>query len=239
MVHQHKKHAKNDVKTKATFESALRTQVMSTLASIFVFIFSMPAFAQSGEDPVVVFETTKGEIGLQVYAQAVPNTASNFLELAKSGFYNGLTFHRIEGWCIQGGDPLGNGTGNYIDPQTGRPRFLQLEINRSFRHNGPGVLAMARSNNPNSASCQFYITKSAVPSLDGQYAIFGRVIAGMRTVYAMRVGDKILETKVVPLASLLRATGGGPPAPNSRPMRGGSGTGVRPLPPPPSGDSGF
>jgi cyclophilin family peptidyl-prolyl cis-trans isomerase len=205
-------------------------------------IFVAPSFAQSSEDPVVIFQTTKGEIGMQIYASSVPNTAHNFLELAQSGFYNGLTFHRIESWCIQGGDPLGNGTGGYIDPQTGRERYLNLEINRNLRHNAPGVLAMARSNNPNSASCQFYITKSAMPSLDGQYAIFGKVIAGMRTVYAMRIGDKIVDTKVVPLAAILRGRLGGAPAPTSRPMRSsgaGSGTGIRPLPPPPSGDSGF
>jgi peptidyl-prolyl cis-trans isomerase B (cyclophilin B) len=206
---------------------------------LLLLIFTAPAIAQSSEDPVVIMQTSKGEIGLQVYASTVPNTANNFLELARSGFYNGLTFHRIESWCIQGGDPNGNGTGAYVDPQTGQVRNLRLEINRSLRHNGPGVLAMARSNNPNSASCQFYITKSAMPQLDGQYAIFGRVIAGIRTVYAMQIGDKIISTQVVPLAAILRS-GGVTPAQRA-PMRTGNsgGAGVRPLPPPPSGDSGF
>ncbi|MFX7556102.1 peptidylprolyl isomerase, partial [Acinetobacter baumannii] len=82
----------------------------------------------------------------------------------------------------QGGDPAGNGTGSFIDPATGQPRYLKLEIT-ALKHK-PFVIAMARSNAPNSASCQFYITKAQTPFLDGQYAVFGRVngMASMQTV---------------------------------------------------------
>ncbi len=159
--------------------------------------FSMlpAAFAQA--DQIVMMQTTKGPIVLRVFLAAVPQTANNFLDLVSRGFYNGLTFHRIEAWCIQGGDPNGNGSGSFVDPSTGRIRYLNLEINRNFRHNAPGILAMARSNNPNSASCQFYITKSAMPQLDGQYAIFGTVINGMEAVYNMQRGDRIVSAEIV------------------------------------------
>jgi cyclophilin family peptidyl-prolyl cis-trans isomerase len=158
---------------------------------------SHPASSQSNGDPIVLLQTTRGPIAIQVFVNSVPNTARNFLDLVQRGFYNGLTFHRIETWCIQGGDPNGNGTGNFTDPGTGRPRFLQLEINPQLGHNGPGVVAMARSNNPNSASCQFYITKAQMPQLNGQYAIFGHVVDGMPSVYNMCRGDQILSAQLV------------------------------------------
>ncbi|HEY9714144.1 MAG TPA: peptidylprolyl isomerase, partial [Chroococcales cyanobacterium] len=128
----------------------------------------------------------------------VPNTSRNFLDLVGRGFYDGLTFHRVETWCIQGGDPNGNGSGDFRDPQTGAPRYIPLEINRNLVHRRPGIVAMARNKNPNSASCQFYITKGAVPSLDGQYAIFGGVIDGLNTVMAVQPGDRILSARILP-----------------------------------------
>jgi peptidyl-prolyl cis-trans isomerase B (cyclophilin B) len=152
------------------------------------------ANAQGG-DPIVSMQTTKGPITLRIFQSMVPTTSANFLDLVGRGFYNGLTFHRVETWCIQGGDPNGNGSGDFVDPQTGRPRYLNLEINRSLHHN-VGMLAMARSGNPNSASCQFYITKARQPSLDGQYAIFGQVVDGMNTVYAINVGDRIISASI-------------------------------------------
>jgi cyclophilin family peptidyl-prolyl cis-trans isomerase len=161
----------------------------------FFFLFLPPAHAEP--DQIVMMQTTKGPIVLRIFVSAVPATAGNFLDLVQRGFYNGLSFHRIETWCIQGGDPNGNGTGSFIDPSTGQARYLRLEINGNFRHNAPGILAMARSNNPNSASCQFYITKRAMPQLDGQYAIFGTVINGMPAVYNMQRGDRILSAEIV------------------------------------------
>ena len=159
-------------------------------------------------DPVVRIDTSRGPIFCRIFRSAVPMTANNFLEIASTGFYSGKIFHRIENWCIQGGDPNGNGTGSYVDPRTGAPRYINLEINRNLRHTG-GTLAMARSNSPNSASCQFYITKCPMYQLDGKYAIFGRVVGGMDAVMAMRRGDVIQSVSIL----------------QSQPQNGGSGGG--------------
>ena len=154
-----------------------------------------PGMAQS--DPLVVMNTTKGTVVIRVYARMVPDTAGNFLDLVSRGFYNGLTFHRVESWCIQGGDPYGNGRGNFIDPQTGQARFLRLEVSPYLHHNAPGVVAMAHAKSPNSGSCQFYITKKPMPGLDGGYSIFGGVVRGMNAVYNMQIGDRILSAEIV------------------------------------------
>ncbi len=165
-------------------------------------LFSVPACYAN--DPVVRLETTKGPIFIRVFRQMVPQTANNFLDLVSRGFYDGKVFHRIESWCIQGGDSNGSGTTVFIDPDTNSTRYLRMEINRSLSHNSAGVVAMARSpNDLNSASCQFYITKNSAKSLDGQYAIFGRVVNGMNSVYAMRRGDQITS------ASIMGQGGGG------------------------------
>jgi cyclophilin family peptidyl-prolyl cis-trans isomerase len=153
--------------------------------------------AAQGGDPVVLMQTTKGPLYIRVFLSAVPYTARNFLDLVQRGFYNGLTFHRIESWCVQGGDPNGNGSGSFVDPQTGRPRLLRLEINRNLHHNAAGVVAMARSKNPDSASCQFYITKAPVGYLDGQYAIFGGVVRGIDTVMRLTRGDRIVSAEII------------------------------------------
>ncbi|MBY0356881.1 MAG: peptidylprolyl isomerase [Candidatus Obscuribacterales bacterium] len=151
----------------------------------------------SAADQIVEMQTDKGPIVMRIYYSAVPYTAGNFLDLVERGFYNGLTFHRVESWCIQGGCPNGNGTGNYVDPGTGQPRFLKLEIHRGLSHSAEGIIAMARSQDPHSASCQFYILKAATPQLDGKYAIFGRVVAGMPTVFKIRPGDRILSAHIL------------------------------------------
>lgn len=160
-------------------------------------IGSVPAVFAQGADPVVLMQTTKGNIAIRVYRSMAPRTAANFLDLVSRGFYNGLTFHRIETWCIQGGDPNGNGTGDFVDPQTGQTRYLNLEVTPALHHNAAGVVAMARSQAPNSASCQFYITKSAMRQLDGQYAIFGGVVDGMNAVFNMGRGDRIISAQIV------------------------------------------
>ncbi len=163
-------------------------------------------------DPIVVMQTTKGPIEMQIYLGAVPYTSRNFLDLVQRGFYTNLTFHRVERWCIQGGDPLGNGRGNFIDPDTGQPRFIRREINPRFKHMRPGVIAMARSNHPDSASCQFYITKQPVPFLDGQYAIFGGVLRGMEAVNRMTPGDRIISAEIVQPGVTNTTVNGTPPS---------------------------
>lgn len=144
-------------------------------------------------DPIAVIETAKGEIRIQLFRKYAPKTVDNFMELVQKGFYNGLTFHRVEpGFCIQGGCPKGDGTGLYIDKDTHQMRFLPLEVSPNLRHNGPGVVAMARfGQSPNSGSCQFYITLAAKPHLDNMYTIFGGVLSGMDVVNRIQKGDVI------------------------------------------------
>jgi peptidyl-prolyl cis-trans isomerase B (cyclophilin B) len=149
-------------------------------------------------DPVVEIKTNKGDITIQLYPSMAPKTAGNFLDLVKKGFYKNMTFHRVEpGFVVQGGDPLGNGTGGYVDPNTGKERTIPLETSPKLKHDAPGVVAMARSQDPNSASSQFYITLKATPFLDGNYAVFGRVISGMDVVNTLKVGDKLISATVV------------------------------------------
>ena len=121
-----------------------------------------------------------GTIALELDADTAPITVTNFIELAKSGFYDGLTFHRIiEGFMIQGGDPKGNGTGG--PGYCIKGEFRQNGVQNKLKHTR-GVLSMARSGMPNSAGSQFFIMHEDAPHLDGSYAAFGKVVSGMDTV---------------------------------------------------------
>lgn len=136
-----------------------------------------------------VIETNKGTIELELFTEKAPITTANFIKLVESNFYDGLTFHRyVPGFVIQGGDPNGNGTG-------GSSEKIKLEIHPDLKH-GVGALAMARSQHPDSASSQFYITLAPQAMLDGQYAVFGKVTSGMDVVQALREGDTMNEIKV-------------------------------------------
>ncbi len=142
--------------------------------------------------------TNKGDLTVELYEDKAPLTAGNFLDLVSRGFYDGLSFHRYEaGFVIQGGDPKGNGSGGFIDPQTGRERRIKLEVSPDLKHGEAGALAMARTQVPDSASSQFYITLGPAAFLDGQYAVFGRVVDGLDTVKSLRVGDKMHTASVV------------------------------------------
>jgi peptidyl-prolyl cis-trans isomerase B (cyclophilin B) len=154
--------------------------------------------ASNKPDPIATIETEKGTITIRLFRQYAPKTVANFVDLAGKGFYNGLIFHRVEpGFCIQGGCPNGNGSGVYYEPGTQNMRFLPLETNPSLKHNAPGVVAMARfPKNPNTSSCQFYITLAPQPKLDGQYSIFGGVTSGMDVVNSIAKGDKMLRVVV-------------------------------------------
>lgn len=121
-----------------------------------------------------------GTIKLELFPSVAPITVNNFLKLVESGFYNGLTFHRIiEGFMIQGGDPLGNGTGGSKDKIKGE--FAKNGIDNPLLHTR-GVISMARSMFPDSASSQFFIMHKDAPHLDGSYAAFGAVIEGIEVV---------------------------------------------------------
>lgn len=141
-------------------------------------------------EPVKILMTMENgdEVEAELYPDKAPKTVENFVKLAKEGFYDGLTFHRvIKGFMIQGGDPKGNGTGGpgySIEGEFSGNGFKQNDLKHTR-----GVLSMARAQDPNSAGSQFFIMHADAPYLDGQYAAFGKVTKGMDAV------DKIAETK--------------------------------------------
>lgn len=121
-----------------------------------------------------------GTIALELDADVAPITVENFANLVNEGFYNGLTFHRIiSGFMIQGGDPLGNGTGG--SSKTIKGEFASNGVKNSISH-VRGTISMARSSMPNSASSQFFIVHQDSTFLDGKYAAFGTVTSGMEVV---------------------------------------------------------
>lgn len=121
-----------------------------------------------------------GIIRLELDASAAPLTVANFEKLVREGFYDGLIFHRvIEGFMIQGGDPLGNGMGGAKENVKGE--FLMNGVRNPISHRR-GVISMARAQDPNSASSQFFIMHQDGTFLDGQYAAFGHVVEGMDVV---------------------------------------------------------
>jgi peptidyl-prolyl cis-trans isomerase B (cyclophilin B) len=126
--------------------------------------------------------TDKGTMEVELNEQAAPTTVANFVNLAQRGFYDGLTFHRVErNFVVQGGDPLGNGTGG---PGY---RFTGESI---LKHTRPGTLSMANSGIGTDGS-QFFVTLVATPHLDGKHSVFGRVVSGLDTVYKIARGDII------------------------------------------------
>ena len=130
---------------------------------------------------MIVIEMENGqEIEIELMPEAAPKTCENFEALVKSGFYDGLIFHRvIPGFMIQGGDPLGNGMGGAEKNIVGE--FRANGYNNPLKHTR-GVISMARAFDPNSASSQFFIMHADAPHLDGQYAAFGKVTSGMEAV---------------------------------------------------------
>ena len=145
-----------------------------------------PAAAEPTPEPVEPFQTLRhaeitikdyGTIKLELDEGSAPITVANFIKLAQSGFYDGLTFHRImDGFMIQGGDPDGNGTGG--SKETIKGEFAKNGVSNPISH-VKGTISMARSNDPNSARSQFFITVADATFLDGSYAAFGRVTEGM------------------------------------------------------------
>ena len=134
-----------------------------------------------GETIMVQIEMENGGIiKLELYPEHAPITVANFVKLVNDGFYDGLIFHRvIKNFMIQGGDPEGTGMGGSPDKIKGE--FAANGVNNPIKHER-GVISMARTNNPNSASSQFFICHKAAPHLDGSYAAFGKVIEGIEVV---------------------------------------------------------
>lgn len=140
--------------------------------------------AASAETLNATIETTKGKIELELYADKAPVTVANFVNLAGRGYYDGLKFHRvIANFMIQGGCPLGTGTG-------GPGYNFKDEFDPSLRHDGPGVLSMANAG-PGTNGSQFFITHVATPWLDGKHTVFGKVKSGQMVVDSIKQGDII------------------------------------------------
>ncbi len=178
----------------------MKNRLFRSAAAIVLILVLMASFASvspvkaeeagSSENPVVAIEIEDyGTITVELDPEAAPITVENFLKLVGDGFYDGLTFHRIiSGFMIQGGDPLGNGTGG--SKETIKGEFAANGVENPISHKR-GVISMARSQDPDSASSQFFIMHADANYLDGQYAAFGHVLEGIEIV------DKICEdTKV-------------------------------------------
>jgi len=132
-------------------------------------------------DPIAIIHTDMGRIVLRFFPQVAPNHVKNFIDLAKKGFYNGTLFHRvIPGFMIQGGDPNTKNPDKTQWGQGGPGYTINAEFN-DISHQ-PGILSMARTNDPNSAGSQFFIVHQAHPDLDNQYTVFGEVLEGMDVV---------------------------------------------------------
>ena len=141
---------------------------------------STEAIDAAGKHHIEIQVKDYGTIKAELDGDAAPITVANFLKLAESGFYDGLTFHRIiDGFMIQGGDPKGNGTGGA--DKTIKGEFSQNGVENKLSH-VRGTLSMARSQDMDSASSQFFIVQSDCTYLDGQYAAFGTVTEGMELV---------------------------------------------------------
>ena len=173
------------------------------LGYIFLVLMAEMAFGQSGDAALgdglfARISTRRGDIVVRLEFQKTPMTVCNFVALAEGKmtsagnkpFYNGLTFHRvINDFMIQGGDPVGNGSGGpgYRFPD---------EIDSSLKHTGPGILSMANAG-PGTNGSQFFITHVATPWLDGKHTVFGRVVEGQNVVNAIRQGDRIDKITII------------------------------------------
>ena len=159
---------------------------LALILALLIALCSAQAFAEDAFEPTAYVQIdikNYGTILAELYGNEAPITVENFLKLVNEGFYDGLTFHRIiSGFMIQGGDPLGNGTGG--SGETIKGEFAQNGVENNIAHTR-GTLSMARTNDPNSATSQFFIMHEAAPHLDGGYAAFGRVISGIEVVDAI------------------------------------------------------
>ena len=134
------------------------------------------------KDYFATFHTAQGPIRVKLYAQEAPITVNNFVFLARQGFYDGTTFHRVlANFMAQGGDPTGTGTG-------GPGYKIKDEFHPKRRHDRPGILSMANAG-PNTGGSQFFITHTATPHLDNRHAVFGEVVEGMDNLMRIRQRD--------------------------------------------------
>ena len=128
------------------------------------------------------FKTAKGDIVVELFAKQVPNTVNNFVFLAREGFYDNTTFHRVIGdFMAQGGDPTGTGRG-------GPGYQFADEFDPSLRHDKPGILSMANAG-PNTNGSQFFLTHVATPHLNDRHSVFGQVVEGMDVLLSLTIRD--------------------------------------------------
>lgn len=177
--------------------------LFSVLTTLAAWLTTAPLMsAATVEDIPIIIKTNKGDIALTVFASKTPVTAANFLNLAKRGYYNGLTFHRvIPDFMIQGGDPTATGSG-------GPGYRFNDEIVASLKHDKPGILSMANAG-PGTNGSQFFITHVPTPWLDGKHTVFGEVTKGQDIVNKIAQGDKIESIEILaPTDALFEAESG-------------------------------
>ena len=152
------------------------------------FIISLSVSAADKANTLLL-DLKSGQVEIELLPDVAPDHVKRLAELSNSGFYDGLTFHRvIDGFMAQTGDPRGNGTGGSDKPDL-KAEFSDVPFER-------GVLGMARSQSPNSANSQFFIMFAPAPHLNGQYTVFGRVTSGMEHVDAIKKGERALNGQV-------------------------------------------
>lgn len=176
----------------------MRLSALARLARFLIVFCALAgsAGAASAQGLKAIIVTDKGTIEADLNERAAPTTVASFVNLAQRGFYDGLTFHRVErNFVVQGGDPLGTGTGGPGYRFTG-------EI--VLKHTRPGTLSMANSG-PGTDGSQFFFTLVPTPHLDGKHSVFGNVTAGMDVVRAIARGDRIVSISITGDTSALMA----------------------------------
>ncbi len=164
----------------------MKKVILLTLAAVMILVTGCMAAsnhettkgANKVANPIAVFETSKGNFEIELFADKAPVTVKNFVDLTNKGFYDGLIFHRvIDGFMIQGGDPEGTGMG-------GPGYTIPDEFSKDLKHDSAGILSMANAG-PNTGGSQFFITLEKTPWLDGHHSVFGKVIKGLDVVRAI------------------------------------------------------
>jgi len=152
-------------------------------ASSYSYAAAPPMSIDPAKQYTATIATPRGDIVVELLPDVAPQTVNNFVFLARENFYNGLQWHRVlPDFMAQGGDPLGDGTG-------GPGYSIPAEFSEQIAFDTPGLLAMARSSDPDSAGSQFFITTGPAPFLNGQYTIFGRVVSGQEIVNGIPLRD--------------------------------------------------
>ncbi|MFH0948761.1 MAG: peptidylprolyl isomerase [Elusimicrobiota bacterium] len=186
---------KSEVRSKKAFLSACFLPLVSCLLlytlhfTLYTYLYGKEKKQMKEIKEIVVIETNKGVVKFEFFEQDAPNTVSNFKKLANKKFYDGLKFHRVvPNFVIQGGCPKGDGTGD--------PGYkIKAEFNK--RPHLDGTVAMARSQDVDSAGSQFYICLGTQSFLDGQYTVFGQVFEGLDVVHKIQIGDVMKKVYIM------------------------------------------